>query len=230
MNWQEDDAATAFVEPTMEILPGKVALIRVPRLFTNPGLSDARPTAYLIALSNGLKTADATGVRGWIVDLRENNGGNMWPMLNGLGDLLGGGPFGVFVYNNGSRILWDRKDGAIVPGNRSRGMKATSLTRAGRPVAVLFGRRTASSGEMTTLALRGRHNLRTFGEPTAGLTTANTTRRLWDGALLIVTTARVAGRDGKIITGPLEPDAITTSEYALDSARDWLLTQDCPTQ
>ena len=34
---------------------------------------------------------------GWIVDLRGNTGGNMWPMLAGLKPFLGDEPLGTFV-------------------------------------------------------------------------------------------------------------------------------------
>ena len=34
---------------------------------------------------------------GWIVDLRGNGGGNMWPMLAGIGPILGEGIAGYFI-------------------------------------------------------------------------------------------------------------------------------------
>jgi C-terminal processing protease CtpA/Prc len=34
---------------------------------------------------------DQGNLAGWIVDLRNNGGGNMWPMLTGIGSILGEG-------------------------------------------------------------------------------------------------------------------------------------------
>ena len=44
--------------------------------------------------------ADRPGLIGWIVDLRTDGGGNMWPMMAGLGPILGEGIMGWIVYNN----------------------------------------------------------------------------------------------------------------------------------
>src|ERR1700727_3834452 len=38
----------------------------------------------------------AQSPKGWIVDLRGNTGGNMWPMLAGIGPILGDGVVGAF--------------------------------------------------------------------------------------------------------------------------------------
>ena len=40
------------------------------------------------------------GLAGWIVDLRGNFGGNMWPMIAGIGPILGEGIIGWIVYND----------------------------------------------------------------------------------------------------------------------------------
>ena len=36
----------------------------------------------------------------WIVDLRGNYGGNIWPMIAGVGPVLGEGIIGWIVYND----------------------------------------------------------------------------------------------------------------------------------
>jgi len=42
---------------------------------------------------------------GWIIDLRGNSGGNMYPMLAGLSSLLGEGVLGYDVYPDGRSML-----------------------------------------------------------------------------------------------------------------------------
>lgn len=95
---------------------------------------------------------------GWIIDLRRNAGGNMWPMLAGLGPLLGSGSIGSFLAQ-GRVIGWSYGNGAACNGGRV-------LCRAvGEPhvldepigrVAILIGPRTASAGEAVGIAFKGR--------------------------------------------------------------------------
>ena len=56
--------------------------------------------AYAEALQRAIRMADRPGLIGWIVDLRTDGGGNMWPMMAGLGPILGEGIMGWIVYNN----------------------------------------------------------------------------------------------------------------------------------
>ena len=46
---------------------------------------------YADSLQYQIKLMDNKYIKGWILDLRENSGGNCWPMLTGLGPLLGNG-------------------------------------------------------------------------------------------------------------------------------------------
>jgi carboxyl-terminal processing protease len=48
---------------------------------------------------------------GWLIDLRGNGGGNMWPMLAGIGVVLGEGDLGAFESPNGDREQWFYKGG-----------------------------------------------------------------------------------------------------------------------
>ena len=74
------------------------------------------------------------------------------------------------------------------------------------PVAVLTDGRTASSGEAVAVALRGRPEVRTFGAATTGMTSANETHPLRDGARMNVTVAWFADHQGTVYRGPLPPD------------------------
>ncbi len=205
--------------------PG-VGQLTAPGLWTI-GLPESVSTDYRETLRTGIAELRAEGVCGWIVDLRDNIGGNMWPMLNGLSPLLDRGPFGAFGDADRDMGIWTRTDGEIVTAQTADD-SATPGTEASAPVAVLIGGRTSSSGEMTAIAFRGRPGARFFGGATAGFTTANIPAALPDGALLSVTVSGVRDRTGELIRGGLRPDETTSPEAAPEAALRWLRAQGCP--
>lgn len=170
---------------------------------------------------------------GWIVDLRGNTGGNMWPMLLGAAPLLRTTPradenVGSFATADGPS-LWQLTPSSVRLGERVRvdlGGPGYQLKRPGAPVAVLTGPRTASSGEATVLSFRGRPQTRSFGQPTSGLSTANVMRSLVDGSALLLTTTVMHDRNGQGDGLKIEPDQYTEGDAAtLAAAQQWLLAQ-----
>jgi C-terminal processing protease CtpA/Prc len=137
-----------------------------------------------------------------------NSGGNLWPMLAGVGPLLGDGELGASVYPDGTRRpIWYR-DGRAGFGDyvQLRVMAPYRLARSEAPVAVLLGPRTASSAEVLATALRGRSDSRSFGASTSGLAAGNRTFELADRAALVLTVAGTADRAGNVIVGAIVPD------------------------
>jgi hypothetical protein len=90
-------AAAMLPAPSGFLLDGRLAHVVV------PGCCSDRDAAaqYATTLQNVLRSLDVPTTCGWIVDLRKNIGGNMWPTLAGLGPLLTGGPLGSFIAPNG---------------------------------------------------------------------------------------------------------------------------------
>ncbi len=174
---------------------------------------------------------------GWIVDLRGNTGGNMWPMLTGIGPILGDGAVGSFVAADGN-VTWFYKDGETGTRNPA-GLETVSLTlqegpvmSPSAPVAVLVDGSTASSAEAITIAFHGRPATRFFGTKTAGKSTAVQPFKLDDGAELYLTTAIDADRTGKAFPDGFTPDevfpAIATmpqesSDPVVVAAQTWLV-------
>ncbi|WP_447595719.1 S41 family peptidase [Stenotrophomonas rhizophila] len=185
-----------------------------------------------IALQARIQAQDDGNRCGWVVDLRSNTGGNMWPMLLGMGPLLGDAkgadPVGMFLLAD-KRQPWAYREGAVwLDGKAVVGSRNTQYTlrHPGAPVAVLFGPRTASSGEASVLAFRGRAASRSFGQPSAGYSTANTPQRLPDGSLLLLTGSVIADRNGVGDGNRLQPDVIVAEgQDATTAAQAWLLAQ-----
>ena len=218
-----------FDEPTGSLVSEGVALLTIP---AHSGLNPpANQVRYAEILHELISSYAASGVLGWIVDLRGNGGGNMWPMLAGLGPLLGEGTVGSFTYpNDAPSSLWTYNDGASFleasPIVEVADSARCSTIDPPPPVAVLIDRVTASSGEATAIAFAGRESTRFFGTATRGLSTGNRGFELSDGAVIILTTCVFADRTGKTYGRAVKPDQTTTAgQPTLDAAIEWIRDQ-----
>lgn len=96
------------------------------------------------------------------------------------------------------------------------------------PIAVLQDDMTASSGEAVVTAFRGLDGVESFGVPSAGYTSGNAVHRLYDGAILAMTTSVYVDRDGvSLDEKPIRPDHETSAEAAEETALEWLADQGC---
>jgi hypothetical protein len=182
---------------------------------------------YALALHRAL----VTGPRacGYVIDLRGNGGGNMMPMLAGLGVLLGNGPVGGFVAKEGGEDWIIRRNLLLLRSAQGSEQVALRLTGwqpmadgARRPVALLIDGGTASSGELTAIAFAGRANMATFGAHSFGASTATSGFRLRDGANLVIVDSQVRDRTGRRYPDGLAPDHATDPTAAPEAARRWV--------
>jgi carboxyl-terminal processing protease len=217
-----------FADTDAQLLRGRYAYIRIPSF---SGEDPLRMASFAHAMQNAVAELDQRGACGWVVDLRTNRGGNMWPMLVGIGPVLGEGVAGAFISSDTSPSQWWYEAGTAGFGKT---VQATTigppyrLRQSGVPVAVLLGGQTASSGEAIALSFRGRPNTRSFGTATLGLSTANEAYLLPDSAAIVLTTAYSADRTGAGRGGPVWPDqavrggATGEGDPVLDAAIQWL--------
>ena len=202
------------------------------------GGTPAQQVEFAEKLKNEIQAADGPDVCGWVVDLRQNTGGNLWPMLAGLGPLLGEGELAASVYPDGRRVpVWHR-DGQAGFGDYTQLRVRSPYSVDGRvPAAVLLGPATASSAEILAVALRGRPATRSFGAPTRGLSAGNRIFSLADGASLVLTVAATVDTTGRAYAGPVVPDEVvgaagmrrqpeTTADATLAAAVSWLRAGD----
>ena len=199
-------------------LPGGLGYLGLPG---HAGTRQESLDAYATRAQSLLRE-HAAGTCGWVVDLRRNSGGNMWPMLAAAGPFLGEGVVGYFVSDRG-RWAWHygRGQAGLADGSVSARAHTTSVPDLSRaPVAVLTSRLTGSSGEGVLIAFRGRTATRVFGEATFGVPTANTVRRLADGARIILTVAHNADRSGKPYAASLPPDEHVAVDWTRLGAHD----------
>ncbi|MDT0446540.1 S41 family peptidase [Streptomyces johnsoniae] len=206
--------------PQGRSLPGGFAHLTLP----GAPASEEGEAAYVREGRDAVREAVGGGACGWVVDLRENTGGNMWAQLAVVAGLLGDGEVGAFVHADGRRGPWVIEEGAVLVEGGVLG-PAQPVLPAMPPVAVLTGSATASAGEAVAIAFRGRPDTRSFGRPTFGVPTGNALHELPDGAVLLLTEVREADRTGRVYPHdqPLRPDEETRGERAtLRAATDWL--------
>jgi hypothetical protein len=194
---------------------------------------------FATRLHDTVRTLASQEPCGWIVDLRGNTGGNMWPMLAGVGPLLGGTHnIGSFVGRDGIYGTWYYRDGEAgmtgvggttsFVGARIRGEPFAFDDQP--PVAVLIDAFTGSSGEAVAIAFKGRPATRFFGQPTAGVSTSNSGFRLADSANLVITVGVDADRTGRLYPRDVLPDERVAynpdaDDTQIAAAIAWLRTQ-----
>lgn len=226
--------------PRGKMLLGKLGFIAIGE-FISPILEEA--AKYATSVQQLIHDLDASGSCGWLVDLREDKGGNMWPMMAGLGPILGEGKNGAFINPDGQEANWLYHDGQALLGGEVLVQvtePAYQLKNPSPPVAVLTGEQTASSGEAVVVSFRGRPHTRSFGYPTAGLSTGNSGFPLSDGAVIVLTSVVFADRTGQVYGDQIIPDEVVDSnvkftrilgEIIHQPAIDWLMAQPtCSTQ
>jgi hypothetical protein len=167
----------------------------------------------------------------WVLDLRNNNGGNMYPMIAGLGPLTGDGILGYFVYGGVKKKLiswsYNSKKGKNGLGLGINIDEPYQLKKTESKIAVLIGGGTGSSGEMTATSFIGKANTKFFGQATGGYTSGNAPYNLSDGSVLLLAVSYTADRNKKEYKGKIQPDIVVKEnegeDTTLKAAQNWFL-------
>ena len=194
---------TPSFAPVVEVRDA-VGIVPVPAF---EGTDTAAGNAFARELASAIADRAPEASCGWVVDLRDNNGGNMWPMLSGLYPLLGDATPGYVRDREGRQRVWKM----VSPGIAGPDLSAV-------PVVVVTGAKTASSGEAVAVAFRGRPRTRSVGQPTFGVSTSNQMYTLPGGAGLNLTTARFVDRTGRAYGDALVPDEAAPEHEAVARA------------
>lgn len=202
-------------------LPDTIGYVKVPQFSGTAAEADALANR----LQHDIMAADRDDLVGWIVDVRGNSGGNMWPMVAGIGPVLGEGVAGYFIDPTGVETSWEYRNGEALEGGVVD-QRVTAPYRLKRPwprVAVLTDIGVASSGEAVVISFRARPNTRSFGDRTCGLSTGNQGYTMSDGGILLLTEVYMADRTKTKYGYAVAPDeSITDPAQVVERAVAWL--------
>ncbi|MEM6379453.1 MAG: S41 family peptidase [Bacteroidota bacterium] len=202
--------------------------LQVPGFHSNDSLAKI---AFADTLRQQIRTLANQNIGGWIVDLRMNDGGNMHPMLAGLEPLFSSDTLGFLVDIQGEKEAWGRGP-ALEKQDGADYIKSTIPIsfNSSIPIAVLYGNRTGSSGEIVLISFIGNKQTKSFGQASFGLTTGNSEMELPDQSYLFLASTRMADRNGNIFIGSVQPDFLikdqdNNPDLTLLAALDWLKNQ-----
>lgn len=174
-------------------------------------------------IKNNVTKAVTNSKCGLIIDISKNYGGNVWPMANGISALISEGVIGSFVDSSGKVQEIINSKGAIYLNNMSSQFKEdNAYVMYDKKVAVITGRRTASSGEILSVFMRGQPNVKFFGEATMGVPTSNRVYKLPNHVRFALTTAVTRDRANNIYSKSISPDVETNEPIKL--AQEWMNT------
>ena len=203
-----------------EPVPGDIGYIRIPWVVG----SQEKLDAYIANVQATIRERDKPELKGWLVDLRGNMGGNMWPMLVGVGPVLGEDTVGYLVDANNTKTAWRYEKGkALAEGNIEAETATYYTLKSTKPiVAVLTDTLTASSGEAVAVAFKARKHTRSFGAGTCGVSTGRERFYLSDESVLLLTTAVFADRRLVRYGHSIAPDERLPSSEVVPRAIGWI--------
>ena len=193
-----------------------------------PAYDGNTDTPHVDSTQNLIRSLDQNGPCGYVLDLRYNYGGSIFPMIAGLSPLIpnaiisgsqqGIAGWGVDVngatylayLNNGAAGYTTSANTPTSARDTALAIRATNpytLRRPNSPVAILLDTVTASAAEFITLSFRGGSvPYRTFGGNTYGVTTTPYNYEFHDGGFLNIAAAIMRDRTGTYYGESIAPD------------------------
>ncbi|MFN8578545.1 MAG: S41 family peptidase [Candidatus Sericytochromatia bacterium] len=197
-------------------VPANIGYVKV----TEFSGDDIQATAFAKQIETQIIEQDKKNPIGWVVDLRGNEGGNMWPMLAGLVPILGSENPGFFLGSDGKMSSWDN---ILAKQIEKYKINNYQLHNKNSKVAILIDKNVASSGEATAISFVGRTGAKSFGQESMGFSSANASIPMSDGATLVLTSAYLLDRNKKTYIDKVSPDVFVQNEaLTMQTALKWL--------
>jgi C-terminal processing protease CtpA/Prc len=210
---QQSAAEDKETAPSVTLREDGILLITIPEFSGQTKDENQRYARTVLDALPEEGTPEAGTLKGVVIDLRGNTGGNMYPMIAAIHRFL---PDDTILRFKSRKFSTPITKLFVL---QSLDLREQMLIIC--PVALLTDENTASSGEATLLCFRGLKNTRTFGAPTAGYASANKPYPMPDGSKLVLTISCDVARTGEIFCDdPIEPDVLT--DKPLEEALAWI--------
>lgn len=181
--------------PLLEIrvLPGRIGYLRV-RSFPPSIARLSDEGVFADALNAALARLQQEAVQGWIVDLRNNSGGDIRSAAQLTGRFVPVGPFVFTLSRYGPSVYW-------IEG---------PMLEPHLPVAVLVNEGSFSAAELVAAVMQEYKVAPIFGTKTGGIVDGAQTFELTDGGGVSVTTSRLlTGKERRVLDGTgVTPDYV----------------------
>lgn len=138
--------------------------------------------------------------KGWIIDLRENFGGMLYPMYAAVAPFLDEANVVGIKDNEGKIEYFNYRNDKFYEGKKASQyfiIKEKPPKKIKKPVTILVSKKTGSSAEFITAAFVGQKRAMIIGENTQGLTSGNQEYKLSDGAFIALSIGNTINREGK---------------------------------
>jgi len=215
-------------EITFKLLSNNIAYIEIPMVINNDAI-------VITKIRKAICILKAKKPVGWIIDLRANMGGNLYPMVAGIGELIPNLPFGGGTKDEiNYHLKWKIENGNFYMNNIA--MSEVSLncntTSKTTKIAVLTSRYTASSGEAIASGFKGHKKIKLFGEQTIGASTTINWYPINDKITFCPTIDYYMSEDKTVHKDGVIPDIIIQKKLSLknltqgltiDTATQWLI-------
>lgn len=205
--------------PEDEETPADIGYVRLPFCMGD----EAKTAQYIKTITEKLCEQNKSDVKGWIIDLRDNFGGNMWPMMVAVGPLLEEGIQGYFFDADQRREAWRYEKSRAYTDTILLAENTFTCSLNGKnKIAVLINQKTASSGEAMAVLFKGYANCKLFGTPTFGVSTGCTSFTLSDGSRINLATSVFMDRNGNKYGKAIPPDVFCEDSRTLTAAIEWI--------
>ncbi len=212
-----------FPEMKSAILEGGYAYVQLPSFAS---FNFEEWDEYVKTFWGKIAALESKHPKGWIIDIRDNEGGMFAPMYAAISPFLNQRKVIGWKNGFGKYIFMNFKNGKFYENNLAThqfklGDQKIKIARI--PIAVLINQGTGSSGEFAAISFVGQKNISFVGTKTTGLTSGNQEHKLADGAFLVLTEGNTVDRNRKEyaeIGKGLQPDYPVDNIGSLKSSDD----------
>ncbi len=215
-----------FPEMKSAILESRYAYIQLPSFAS---FNFAEWDEYVKTFWDKISELESKHPKGWIIDIRDNEGGMFVPMYAAISPFLDQCNVIGWKDGLGKYTFMNFKNGKFYENNLARyqikiGNRKIKIAR--KPIVVLINEGTASSGEFAAISFVRQKNISFVGTKTTGLTSANQEHKLADGAFLVLTEGNTIDRNRKEyaeVGKGLQPDYLVDNIDSFTSTDDTYL-------